>query len=142
MHKTITFHKAFTPLYLSAIVLLFVWSWRPAYAADQTPPCAREIATYCKGVKPGGGRLLNCLKEHKKDLSATCVKKVSTVDKKVKEAQEACSEDIGKFCKDVRPGEGRIIRCLREHAQEISSGCSEKIESAKQMIPTGKTPDR
>jgi hypothetical protein len=142
MHKTNTYYRACIRLFLSAVVLFFVWSWQPAHASEQTRPCAREIATYCKGVKPGGGRLLKCLKEHNKDLSATCREKVSAVDKKVKEAQEACAKDIDKFCKDVRPGEGRIIRCLREHAQEISSGCSEKIESAKQMVRGGKTSNR
>ncbi len=34
-----------------------------------------------------------------------------------------CSADALKFCKDVRAGGGRIIRCLKEHESELSEGC-------------------
>ncbi len=139
MQRMSTFHKAGIRVVFSVFVLVFVWSWHATCGAEDARPCAKEIATYCKEIKPGGGRLLNCIKEHKNDLSPACREKFASVEKQLKEAQEACSSDIDKFCKDIQPGEGRIIRCLREHAQEISPGCSEKIEGAKQLIPAGAT---
>jgi hypothetical protein len=39
-----------------------------------------------------------------------------------------CQEDARRFCPDVRPGQGRILECLREHQSELSEACKEKIE--------------
>jgi hypothetical protein len=32
------------------------------------------------------------------------------------QAQNPCAEDVAKFCKDVKPGEGRIARCLKDNS--------------------------
>jgi hypothetical protein len=34
--------------------------------------CVSDIKRLCKGVKPGGGRLLQCLKDNKKDMTVGC----------------------------------------------------------------------
>ena len=34
-----------------------------------------------------------------------------------------CSEDIAKFCKDVKPGGGAIFNCLETHQNELSQEC-------------------
>jgi len=34
--------------------------------------CKGDIQKYCKGIKPGGGRLIFCLKDHEPDLSDAC----------------------------------------------------------------------
>ena len=26
-----------------------------------------------------------------------------------------CADDVAKFCKDVQPGGGRIMKCMKEH---------------------------
>jgi hypothetical protein len=138
MHNRGTLYRAALRLSFLVSVLFFSWSWHSAYAAEEPHPCAAEIATYCTGIKPGGGRILKCLKENENSLSPVCREKVASIGKQLKEAQEACAEDINKFCRDIQPGEGRILKCLREHSAEISSGCTEKIEGAKKMIPAGK----
>ncbi len=38
--------------------------------------------TLCKGVIPGGGRLLRCLKEHENELSPDCKAKLTQPKKK------------------------------------------------------------
>ncbi|MBI4351953.1 MAG: hypothetical protein HY550_10980 [Elusimicrobia bacterium] len=38
----------------------------------------------------------------------------------------ACAEDAAKFCKDVKPGEGRIAACLKEHEKELSQACRDR----------------
>ena len=35
-------------------------------------PCKEDVAKYCSDVQSGGGRIINCLKEHYKDLSQEC----------------------------------------------------------------------
>jgi gas vesicle protein len=46
----------------------------------------------------------------------------------------ACKDDVQKFCKDVKPGAGRIIKCLKEHDSELSSACKEKGKEVKEKI--------
>ncbi|MCX5845501.1 MAG: cysteine rich repeat-containing protein [Deltaproteobacteria bacterium] len=36
-----------------------------------------------------------------------------------------CSEDIEKFCKNVKPGPRAIMNCLEEHESELSNACKE-----------------
>jgi len=115
-------------------VLLCSMAGGRVYAADEEMPCAEEIAKHCKEVKPGGGRILNCLNEHQEELSVSCRKKLEESKKKLMEAQQACTEDMGKFCKDVQPGGGRILKCLREHTQELSSACRQEIEKTKGKV--------
>jgi hypothetical protein len=38
-------------------------------------------------------------------------------------AKGACNADIEKFCKDVQPGQGRIITYLKQHQAELSADC-------------------
>ncbi|HBA59985.1 MAG TPA: hypothetical protein DCZ92_04030 [Elusimicrobia bacterium] len=46
------------------------------------------------------------------------------------EKKGACAEDTAKFCKDVKPGEGRVKACLKEHEKELSQACRERREKA------------
>jgi len=50
-------------------------------------------------------------------------------------AQEAspCSRDIEKYCKDVKPGEGRLLKCYEENKEKMSPGCQAWTEQAKRM---------
>ncbi len=41
---------------------------------------------------------------------------------------KACAEDVKTLCSGVKPGEGRIIQCLKEHRQEVSPSCSEMMQ--------------
>ncbi|HTP65184.1 MAG TPA: cysteine rich repeat-containing protein [Geobacteraceae bacterium] len=41
---------------------------------------------------------------------------------------DPCKEDVQKFCSDVTPGEGRVIKCLKEHEQELSQSCQEALK--------------
>lgn len=45
----------------------------PAFSAGTGKgPCAEDAAKFCKDIKPGGGRVAACLKEHQADLSQAC----------------------------------------------------------------------
>ena len=99
--------------------------------AEGRGPCAREIETFCKDVKPGGGRIVNCLKEHESELSEACrergLEMREKAKEKVREAHQACRGDIEQFCKDVQPGGGRIVRCLKENEAQLSVACREQM---------------
>jgi len=34
--------------------------------------CGADIKQFCSAVKPGGGRIVQCLEEHQKDVSSGC----------------------------------------------------------------------
>ena len=138
MNKRFIFHKDWISYAVLFLVVLCAGAWSRAYAEEQKLACAEEIAQYCKGVKPGGGRLLVCLKEHEKDLTPSCREKVAGIEKRLEEAKQICSKDTEKFCKGIQPGEGRIAKCLNEHIEEISSACREKVSGLKKMIPEKK----
>jgi len=99
--------------------------------AEPKGPCIEDIQKYCKDVKPGEGRLLKCLKEHEKDVALACKEKVADAKEMLRGISEACTDDIYKLCGDVKPGEGRIRKCVREHRDELSTACREKLDAAR-----------
>lgn len=52
----------------------------------------------------------------------------------VAEEGGACSIDIKKYCSDVPAGEGRIVKCLKDHDHELSPDCKAKGQAAKEKI--------
>ena len=100
-------------------------------------PCADDITKFCKDVKPGGGRIIACLNEHQKDLSASCKDKIAEYRKNSQNSmngtnmKKVCQGDVTQFCKDVKPGGGRIIECLKEHSAELSRECKESLQHGK-----------
>jgi len=121
---------------VSLVAVFFLWSAlsaRPVFA-EEARPCSEDIASFCKDVKPGGGRIISCLKKHEGELSSVCKDKLQEVQKRIDEAKQACTNDIEKFCKGVEPGEGRIARCLEARATELSPACAEKIDLIKAKL--------
>jgi len=43
-----------------------------------------------------------------------------------------CKDDIEKFCKDVKPGQGRILKCIKEHEKELSQVCKDHVSAARE----------
>ena len=50
-------------------------------------------------------------------------------------AYAACKDDVQKFCKDVQPGGGRIIGCLKEHREEVSDACKARLAQMRVRKP-------
>jgi len=46
---------------------------------------------------------------------------------KITKLENACGSDIKKFCKDVTPGEGRMIYCMQAHEDKISPKCAYEL---------------
>jgi hypothetical protein len=102
--------------------------------AAEKGPCADDVAKYCKGVKPGHGNIMHCLKENNDKLSVACKEKMSTPPPKdARKGTGACREDIAKFCKGVKPGEGRIVQCMKARENELSAPCRDEMKKAKDM---------
>ncbi len=88
--------------------------------------CQGDVAKFCSGA-PGPKQEMQCLKEHKAQLSRACKMHIVQVLKAVKEAHHDCEADIYVFCQGVKPGKGRIIKCLK--APECKSGIMDMLMS-------------
>ena len=86
-------------------------------------PCKEDAERLCQGVEPGEGRILQCLKQHEAELSPACKEKRDSFRERMQEIRAACEEDAQKFCAGVQPGAGRIVRCLRQHDNDLSAAC-------------------
>ena len=105
---------------------------KPSEGARQgSRPCEEEIKRLCPDIKPGDGRIAECIRQHEKEFSPQCRKKHKEIEKHKQareQAKKACHDDAQKFCKDIDPGEGRMVRCLEEHEKSLSEGCRATFE--------------
>jgi hypothetical protein len=96
-------------------------------AEEVDKPCVADANKLCKDVQPGEGRVAQCMKEHEKELSPACKENIKKLKEKTKEVADACKDDAAKLCKDVEPGQGRILRCLKVHQGELSPACKQQM---------------
>ncbi len=89
--------------------------------------CKADAQRLCAAVKPGSGAVRDCLKTHEAELSEACKNNIAQLKEKMKERKEeikeACKADHEQFCKDVTPGEGREMACLKAYSDKLSAGC-------------------
>jgi len=45
-----------------------------------------------------------------------------------------CAETITKYCKDVIPGDGRVMKCLNDHRDDQSIACKDWIEDQQKRL--------
>ncbi len=101
------------------------------YAEETSKPCVEDAARFCKGVQQGEGRIARCMKEHENELSPACKQNIAKARERVKEFAEACKADAEKSCKDIKPGGGRILRCLKQHEDTLSPACKEEMQNKR-----------
>ena len=61
--------------------------------------------------------------QHEAEFSLACKEQLEAEREKARDFVKACKPDAEKFCKDVKPGKGLIIRCLKQHQAELSANC-------------------
>jgi hypothetical protein len=93
--------------------------------------CAADAEKLCKGVEPGQGRILSCLKEKWDEVSPECQAYVASELQEAKAKQEsieqACGKEVKEYCKDVQAGQGRVLNCLKEHEASLSEECKTSL---------------
>ena len=117
--------KALTIAAALGAALLFA-SGASAAPSALARTCAKDIKSVCGNVKPGGGALKACVKEHFSDLSTDC--QIAYV--KAAAVGRACKADMTKYCTDVKVGQGGKAQCLKSHAADLSDGCKEAMAKA------------
>lgn len=118
-----------TPLLISLLLIA-----THAYAAEKHEgPCHEDMQKYCATAGDDHASKMKCMKENESKFSQACKDHVVKMKEAMKEVKEACQEDVHKLCADVKPGKGRIMKCMKEHHDELSEGCKSEIESKKSM---------
>jgi hypothetical protein len=97
--------------------------------------CNKELTTFCKGVRPGEGRVLACLYAFEDKVSDQCVYALYDAAAQLEQAIVAlkyaagqCKDDLKKFCADVKPGQGRGLACLEKHDKDVSQQCKDALK--------------
>jgi len=122
-------HKIWLAALIAALAASFA---APLMAQDEA--CKADIEKLCKDVQPGEGGIMQCLKEHQAELSAPC-KAAGEKMRAGKEAmKEACKADFDTLCKGVEPGEGRLIKCLKENEAKLSETCKSVMAKEKEKM--------
>lgn len=98
-------------------------------------PCREDAKKLCAGVEPGDGRLVKCMKEHEAQVSAECKANLENKKGELREkfgtVIDACKADKEKFCKDVKPGGGAVVNCMKEHRAKLSEACKATLEKGR-----------
>lgn len=98
--------------------------------------CKGDVQKFCKDIKPGQGKLYRCLHEHEAKLSAGCKAWYADSHQKLKNWSQnvatACSGDLDTHCKDVKPGGGRLVKCLHDHEEDLSGSCKANFKKPTQ----------
>lgn len=81
-------------------------------ASQSAQACRADFKKLCDGVRPGGGRGLECLKSHESELSSGCKAAMNQAKDCAAQARELCGAEGGDA--DKRRA------CLKEHASELS----------------------
>jgi hypothetical protein len=134
--------KKFSVAAVATVILCFVLVFGTAASAADENPCSEDIARFCRDIKPGTPALMDCLEKNENQLSEACKAYEAKMGgprterreqaREIARFRQTCTNDIVKFCKDVKPEQGGIIKCLNEHEKELSPLCSESIKAVKE----------
>ena len=81
--------------------------------------CAADIKAKCAELKPGGGRIKDCVKTHAAEFSDACKARLA----RVAEISKACTTDVKESC----PGKERS--CILKSIGNVKDQCKEALGS-------------
>jgi hypothetical protein len=106
-------------------------------------PCADDLRQFCPDVKPGSGRVVDCLRSNEPRLSVGCRARLDENAQRAKayiqEFGRSCRMDVDRYCPGVDPGGGRVLGCLRQHQLELAPTCQgemTRIADARDRVAT------
>jgi len=85
--------------------------------------CRADAARACPGVPAGDGRLWDCMRSSWSALVPRCQTALWAAQEKQDQLQAICGKELGRWCPEVRPGQGRVLACLKAHDAELSPVC-------------------
>jgi len=77
------------------------------------PPCQDDVATFCKGIKPGNGAIAKCLQDNEDKLSDKCKTEFQKIPPCRAGAEKFCSGKHGLQLRD----------CVKQHRADVVATC-------------------
>lgn len=97
--------------------------------------CNADAAILCPGLPQNSKKSFMCLMAYEDNLSLDC--KIGLVEAAmavemgliaIEYSIEACEADADQYCLDVKPGEGRIVSCLRANESKLKKECTTALK--------------
>lgn len=98
--------------------------------------CDAEVQQVCPDSLSAEDRQ-RCVAQRAKQLPLPCQQIVRQRMVRWKEAEgykAACAADVRRVCQGVEPGDGRILSCLQERAQDLSEGCYQSLPKGHLLL--------
>ena len=106
---------------LGVVVLGLVTGAMPPEGETQDMACTKEIQAFCADVQPGGGRILQCLKDNDPKLSPACVERIHDLEAALGGPLSVCRDDWVAYCYHPRvAGGGNVLQCLQANQAMVS----------------------
>lgn len=95
--------------------------------------CGEDLRRMCSGIKPGKGKVLQCLITNSEKVRAPACREAvmrllfQSADNWKHNAmlRSSCSNDVSAYCRMVKPGAGAVHKCLRENYHKLSQSCQQ-----------------
>ena len=98
-----------------------------ARAADDDPPCMKDIARWCSQMPDMDPYLDSCLHGHYDDVSPECRKTLNKDPRREEKVRHACQADADKLCADVPLAGALNLECLVKQKDALSDKCREAL---------------
>jgi hypothetical protein len=98
--------------------------------------CEAEVQQFCPENLTGDARR-HCVERRMTQLTPLCRQIVRQRIVRWKDAEGyklACLDDLQRLCPRIHPGDGRILQCLQEHAQEVSDRCHQSLPKGHLLV--------
>ena len=91
--------------------------------------CEEDRQKFCNGYSADNPMRLYCLKRNETQIKPSCKSTLRTVPGSEVEFYDTCVEEVEKFCADVRPGKGRILKCLKANSKDLEFECRKMVSA-------------
>lgn len=97
--------------------------------------CNADATIFCPGLPLNSKKSFMCLSAYEDNLSLAC--KIGIVEAAMALEMgmmaldysiNACEADADKHCLNVKPGEGRIVSCLRKNESKLTKECTTALK--------------
>lgn len=92
--------------------------------------CDEEIKQHCSAPGQSAPEIVMCLMAYEEQLGSACRKSILETAMTIKAGAEAidysisaCETDVDVYCRDVPPGDGRIVGCIKSNEARVSTKC-------------------
>lgn len=92
--------------------------------------CGEDVKQHCPGLGKKPEKIFMCLSAYEEQLTPQCKQGVLEATLAIQTGRaaleysiRACEADADTFCLDVKPGQGRLLKCIKANEPNVSPSC-------------------